>query len=41
MLAAAAARRRFGRPHTMIASGLTAQFDPEAPVRFMAASALL
>ncbi|NUU31081.1 glycosyltransferase [Arthrobacter sp. C9C5] len=41
MLAAATARRRFGRPETMIASGVAAQLRPEAPLRFMAASALL
>lgn len=41
MLAAAAARRKFGRPQTLIASSLAAQLHPEAPLRFMAASALL
>ncbi|MBT1003035.1 glycosyltransferase family 2 protein [Paenarthrobacter sp. DKR-5] len=34
-------RRRFGRPATVFAAGLTAQFNPEAPLRFIAASALL
>ncbi|WP_346959690.1 glycosyltransferase family 2 protein [uncultured Arthrobacter sp.] len=41
ILAAATARRRFGRPETLIASNLAVQLQPEAPLRFMAASALL
>ncbi len=37
----AAARRRFGRPETLLAKRWSAQFAPEAPLRFMLASALL
>lgn len=34
-------RRKFGTPATLLASRATAQFSPEAPLRFMVASALI
>lgn len=34
-------RRKFGMPGTLIASGALSQFNPESPIRFMAASALI
>lgn len=41
LAALARARRRFGAPATLLPGKLRALLDPESPVRFMAASALL
>lgn len=41
LVAAGAARRRFGRPETLFANGIRNNLNPESPLRFMAASLLL
>jgi len=38
---AAVRRRRFGWPDTLISRSIRGNFQPEGPLRFMAASALL
>lgn len=41
LVAAGAARRRFGRPETLFARGVRNNLNPESPLRFMTASLLL
>ncbi|MEN8581899.1 glycosyltransferase family 2 protein [Burkholderia sp. RS01] len=41
LVAAAAARRRFGRPETLFARGIRNNLNPESPLRFIAASLLV